>query len=597
MQPRSRNDDEALEAESLLGERAQPRGWARLAATGAAGLSLLALAAAVHSRSPSAWKFTPEVTRSFMQAQQYGSSAYGTQAYGAGGYEGQGYAAQQAFPMQQEYPAQAVAPADPYSPAAQAAGYGLQAAPAQAAATQYLPAAAAAAAPFQPAVPPAAVPAAAADYGQQGYGAQQAFPMQQEYPVPPAAAAAPAASFAAPAARTCVDLPGVRLKGGSRAPGEQAITSDAHCRDWCRDHAECKQSVWSWDTKTCELFTEARAEAQQFKETWPWFNSSYCDTSDKQGAMMDMLQQVYDTKAWVPPAQNCSWAGDNCIDTRCCADVCKADYNFETCEYFTCWKRDEYWAGCKSGPAPEGWDGANLGGHANTEVEPAPAGKLVQGTRLYCFSVVMWSLGPAQGWEDSEGDLANHWKEQGKGIMQCDFHAFFDGLDGGSEHNIQSFINAWKMVKDDGRWKQADWTIKVDADAVFFPAHFKVKVETVYRTPQGAALYLRNTFYKFQFLGALEAITREGIELYFQRGWECEPHLTQEGGEDYWLLQCLEGIGLNYQTDTALLHDKYAADENCGDPDGVAHHFFKKIDDWDVCWNMANEAWNSAHPE
>lgn len=405
------------------------------------------------------------------------------------------------------------------------------------------------------------------------------------------------------AQRMCIALPGVKLRGYSPAGFDPVVGSqkkyddDWQCSDWCLKHAECKQSVFTWETKTCELFKDRTAEPQYFREQWPWFNSSYCDTADKKQDMLDMLHKVYDAKPWVPPPHNCSWGGDNCIETKCCADVCDASWDFKECKAYTCYKRDENWAGCKTGGPPEGWEGTELGGHPNTEVAPAEEGKLIQGTRLYCFSVVMWNQPPAAGWQASEAELANNWKEQKKGIMQCDDYSIFDGLEGGSVHNIQSFINAWNMVKDDGRWKQNDWSIKVDPDAVFFPEHFRRKLEWVYKTPQGATVYMRNTFYKFKLLGAIEALTREALELYFARGWECEAHLGQEGGEDYWLLQCLEGLGVDYQTDESLLHDKYAADENCDDGYSVAHHFFKKIDDWDACWDTANDAWNNEHPE
>lgn len=393
------------------------------------------------------------------------------------------------------------------------------------------------------------------------------------------------------AQRLCVDLPGVRLDGSdpkSFAPvvGNHSISDDVQCKLWCLNHADCKQSVWTWETKKCELFSEATPQPKAFKDTWPWYNSSYCGLLSEKDQLLDMLHKVFDMKPWVTPPHNCSFGGQNCIHTLCCADHCRADAMFEKCEDYTCWKRDEYWAGCTLGGAEYGWEGTTdnpdgmgvrLGGHPNREVEPAPEGKLIQGTRLYCFSVVMWQSSPPESWQNSEAELANHWKEQGKGILQCDDYSMFDGLEGGSVHNIPSFIRAWKMVKDDGRWKNNDWVVKVDPDAVFFPDHLRKKIEWVYRTPQGSAVYLRNTFYKFQFLGALEAMTREAMEVYFDRGWECEAHLTQEGGEDYWLLQCLEGIGVDYQTDVGLLHDKYASDENCGDPNSVAHHFFKKI--------------------
>lgn len=405
--------------------------------------------------------------------------------------------------------------------------------------------------------------------------------------------------------RMCIRLPGVKLKGTrpntfQPVVGNHTIQDEWQCSDWCQKNVKCKQAVYTWETKTCELFEEATAEPLGFRDRWPFFNSTYCGALDEKTNMLDMLHKVYERKPWVEPPHNCSWAGDNCLNTGCCADVAKADWQFTEFQDYTCFKRDENWAGCKTGGPPADWDGANLGGHPNHEVKPAPEGKLVQGTKLYCFTVVMWDQPPAEGWMNSEAELVNHWKEQGKGICQCDDWSLFDGIGGGSVHNIQSFIHAWKLVQDDGRWKNNDWSIKVDGDAVFFPEHLRQKIMWSYRTPQGSAVYLRNTFYKFKFLGALEALTREALEVYFEHGWECEAHLGQQGGEDYWLEQCLEGLGIDFQTDESLLHDKYASDGNCNDPYGVAHHFFKKIeggDGWDVCWDQANNAWNGAHKD
>jgi len=404
------------------------------------------------------------------------------------------------------------------------------------------------------------------------------------------------------AQRVCIHLPGVKLQGVGPATfdtilGPHDIADEWQCSDWCLRHTACRQAVFTWETSVCELYGEATTQPIVFRERWPFFNTTYCGAMGEKDNMLQMLHQVYDQKPWVPPPHNCSWGGDNCIHTKCCADVCKATWDFKTCEAFTCYKKDEHFAGCKIAGADPGWDGENLGGHPNGEIEPAPEGKLVQGVRLYCFSVVMWNDPPKQAWMSSEGEIAGHWKEQGKGIVQCDDYNIFDGIGGGSVHNILSFVQAWKKVQDDGRWKNSDWTIKVDPDAVFFPEHFRQKIMWNLRTPQGSAVFLRNTFYKFQLLGALEALSREAMEIYFERSWECEAHLGQQGGEDYWLLQCLEGLGINYQTDVTLLHDKYAADENCKDPYGVAHHFFKKTKDWDECWDKAEKAWNGAHAQ
>jgi len=403
-------------------------------------------------------------------------------------------------------------------------------------------------------------------------------------------------------ARMCVRLPGVKLRGDNPMDfrpllGEHPIEDEWQCTDWCQKHDECKQAVFTWESKTCEMFGGATEDPLVFRDKWPFFNSSYCGGQEEKDDMLGRLDRVYQKKPWAPPAHNCSWAGDNCLYTGCCADVCKATWDFKTCKWYTCWKRDESWAGCELEGAPDGWDGTKLGGHPNTEVPPAAEGALTQGVRLYCFSVVVWGAPAKEAWMSSEAEITNHWKDAGRGICLCDDWSIFDGMEGGSVHNIASFINAWNQVKNDGRWKNNDWSIKVDPDAVFFPDHFRSKVQWVWRTPQGAPVYMRNTKYKFEFLGAIEAITKEAMEIYFERSWECEAHLGEQGGEDYWLLQCLEGLGINYQTDHTLLHDKYAADENCKDPNGVAHHFFKKISDWDKCWDAGWGAWEKAHPQ
>jgi len=50
---------------------------------------------------------------------------------------------------------------------------------------------------------------------------------------------------------------------------------------------------------------------------------------------------------------------------------------------------------------------------------------------------------------------------------------------------------------------------------------------------------------------------------------------------------CLEGIGVDYQTDYGLLHDRYAGQEGCADGWTVAFHFYKKVFSWNACHQMA----------
>merc|ERR1719162_305034 len=74
------------------------------------------------------------------------------------------------------------------------------------------------------------------------------------------------------ASRVCLDMGGVQLKGNGLATfdpivGEHPVTDAWKCRDWCQKHADCEQSVFTWETKTCELFQERTSEPIKFRET------------------------------------------------------------------------------------------------------------------------------------------------------------------------------------------------------------------------------------------------------------------------------------------------------------------------------------------
>lgn len=308
-----------------------------------------------------------------------------------------------------------------------------------------------------------------------------------------------------------------------------------------------------------------------------------------------MLNKVFKMKPYVPPVPNCAWAGDNCIESKCCANVPVPNWKFTEFKWYTCWKKDESFGSCETGSAPGGWDGAVLGHMGTREVPKAPEGVLTQGTSLFCFCVVMWNHPATKAFWDSEAALANNIKKTGRSIMGCDDHAFFQGAelnaggDASSINNIDSFVQAWNHVKDDGRYLQNDWTVKVDSDAVFFPDRLRMHIQGL-RTPQGSRVYLRNINFKFHFLGALEIFTKEALQTYYEKSWVCDSKVGHQGGEDYWMLSCMDGIGVDHQTDFQLLNDKYAATGNCNDPWVVGFHFYKKVGSWNACHDAAVNA-------
>jgi len=116
------------------------------------------------------------------------------------------------------------------------------------------------------------------------------------------------------------------------------------------------------------------------------------------------------------------------------------------------------------------------------------------------------------------------------------------------------------------------------------PARLKQHLDKL-RTPKGSKVYLENINYQFKFMGALEILTREAVDLYLEHNHECVRG-KHEGGEDFFMKGCMDALGIDHQSDYNLLHDKYASnDAPCTDGWGVAYHFHKKVISWNWCYN------------
>jgi hypothetical protein len=185
---------------------------------------------------------------------------------------------------------------------------------------------------------------------------------------------------------------------------------------------------------------------------------------------------------------------------------------------------------------------------------------------------------------ESESALVDTARETGSSIYSCDDQMVVDGWKdgGGSESNIGVFIQYWKQVEDDGRYLLHDWLIKADADCVFVADRVKAHIDK-FRPPAGAAVYFRNTEYRFHFMGAFEMMSREGAQVFFAGVSQCDEKMGHEGGEDYWMRLCLDTLGLRHITDTSLLYDKYAAQNGCGDEWAAAFHFYKTPETFRGC--------------
>jgi len=120
--------------------------------------------------------------------------------------------------------------------------------------------------------------------------------------------------------------------------------------------------------------------------------------------------------------------------------------------------------------------------------------------------------------------------------------------------NSNMFIQAWKMIKDEGAWSKWDWTVKVDIDAVFIPTRLRQYLGQVEVTNNG--IYLENCKYvNFGFFGSLAVISHDAAATYMANLDDCKASLNymgkekdtgnQEWGEDLFQQRCMDLHGVD----------------------------------------------------
>merc|ERR1712217_46825 len=82
--------------------------------------------------------------------------------------------------------------------------------------------------------------------------------------------------------------------------------------------------------------------------------------------------------------------------------------------------------------------------------------------------------------------------------------------------NSNMFIAVWKKIKEENMWSSKDWTVKVDADAVFLPSRLREKCKYV----------------KFGFFGNLEVFSRKAAATYIENIDDCTSSLNYMGSEE-----------------------------------------------------------------
>lgn len=379
-----------------------------------------------------------------------------------------------------------------------------------------------------------------AAYGNAGYGD---------------AAYAQAAAFAQPAAPAAAAYPPPPTGAACGGPGDN-----------CQGSQCCKDAGYQCFTKNRDYATcRATCQAGMVEEGDTWD----CLPLGQPAAIPD-------------GPEHCAWSGDNCIATKCCNDA-----------NMKCFQKDGYFAGCLFKPN-EGWDNTIIGEFRGWHQAYSGAGDgPMLGTRLYCIAV------KSPNARVQEDQLIAAAQAKNIGIFSCDDHSIYEGAAAAktewkSISNTDIFIGVWNQVMDEGKFWNNDWTIKADPDCVFFGNRLQWHLGKL-KVGKYDAVYVKNCDFKFRFQGSLEVFSMKAMEKYHKYRGMCADKIGHEGGEDFFMMTCMDAMGVWAVEDDSILYDKYATQEhlvlddvsNCHNGWTAAFHPFRSVDAWNRCADAA----------
>lgn len=258
--------------------------------------------------------------------------------------------------------------------------------------------------------------------------------------------------------------------------------------------------------------------------------------------------------------------------------------------------------------SPEGGDGAGDDIHSVSVVPGAP--ELAESTSLhfggtvYCFALML----PGS----YEQDLLTMQYHKKASIFACDAYNVYSSQDieiapgvralvvdsdlkcekGGEFQtalNMDIFLAVWTKVISSGRFREHDWTVKVDPDCVFFPQRLHRILEKYEDRPSG--IYLNNC--KFGLHGPIEVFSRNAVQVWAFGSAQCVEHFHKlcQGpcwwGEDLFVDQCLwKVLGVERVDEWGLLTEDHCDPPpgwDCRDQARVSFHPFKTLDSYQEC--------------
>lgn len=159
--------------------------------------------------------------------------------------------------------------------------------------------------------------------------------------------------------------------------------------------------------------------------------------------------------------------------------------------------------------------------------------------------------------------------------------------------NVPVFLKCWGKVIESGKvWKQ-DFTVKLDPDAVFFPA----RLAAVLAPHKGRPVFTTDCRYwggdtVGKLFGSIEVLSKQAIGSYKDKAETCKGLPWQRWGEDMWMQKCMESLQIpavgmfDHVSDNTCPLGGYAS---CGEAK-VVFHPKKDAGQWWECWKQSDKA-------
>jgi len=282
------------------------------------------------------------------------------------------------------------------------------------------------------------------------------------------------------------------------------------------------------------------------------------DMEEQEAIFVDIEQK--DEIFVVPPRESCSKETANCMQTKCCKTTNYRCYQINS-TFAQCIDADK---GCTKGMC--------------APLMPMQPPAQPKGLRLFCFTMYTSNTGSTK--KNTELDLIRTQLHVGASVFGCKGWAVYSDVKTwispgppelfttevsipadayfakrkiqGTWVNSLIFVEVWKKMQEEGEYKDYDWVVKADADAVFLPARLLDTLKTQPVTDKG--IYLENCKkVMYGFFGNLEVFSVVAFQTLLDNVDDCKNTLDYKGnnwkfgpwGEDLLAQKCMDLHGVS----------------------------------------------------